>query len=152
MRTVLPAIVLTAFALFQVITVRAGELRVNQSLPSAALGQDLPYSIYLPSSSGVAGARYPVVYLLHGLGGGQHEWRKGGRIAETLDRFDRAHDTLFFVVQTKDFDVTDIDAFFESVNEFSRLYKAIREQIPVYLGEPYYGLQQDIIDQGTSAR
>ncbi len=86
MRTVLPAIVLTAFALFQVITVRAGELRVNQSLPSAALGQDLPYSIYLPSSSGVEGARYPVVYLLHGLGGGQHEWRKGGRIAETLDR------------------------------------------------------------------
>lgn len=86
MRTVLPAIVLTALALFQVITPRAGELRVNQVLPSAALGQDLSYSIYLPFSDGVAGARYPVVYLLHGFGGGQHEWRKGGRIAETLDR------------------------------------------------------------------
>jgi enterochelin esterase-like enzyme len=86
MRTVLPAIVLTALALFQVITARAGELRVNQVLPSAALGQDLPYSIYLPFSDGVASARYPVVYLLHGFGGGQHEWRKGGRIAETLDR------------------------------------------------------------------
>ena len=86
MRTVLPAIVLTAFALFQVVNVRAGELRVNQVLPSAALGRDLPYSIYLPSANSVAGARFPVVYLLHGLGGGQHEWRKGGRIAETLDR------------------------------------------------------------------
>lgn len=64
---------------------RAGELLVDQSLLSAALGQDIRYSVYLPSSA-TPGARFPTIYLLHGFAGGQYEWAKGGRIAETLDR------------------------------------------------------------------
>jgi len=63
----------------------AGELRANLSLPSPVLGAPLPYSIYLPTPD-AEGRRYPVIYLLHGYGGGQHEWQRGGRIAETLDR------------------------------------------------------------------
>ena len=27
-----------------------------------------------------------MAYLLHGLGGGRHEWRRDGRVADTLDR------------------------------------------------------------------
>lgn len=63
---------------------RAGEVLVDQAAPSPALGGEIRYSIYLPS--GDAGVGFPVIYLLHGLGGGQGEWVKGGRIAETLDR------------------------------------------------------------------
>ena len=64
----------------------AGELLVDRSVPSSALGRDLAYNVYLPSGYAESGLRYPTVYLLHGYGGGYHEWRKGGRIEETLDR------------------------------------------------------------------
>ncbi len=64
----------------------AGEVRENLMAPSSALGHDLPFSIYLPEEFQPDGARYPVVYLLHGYGGGQREWLAGGRIEATLDR------------------------------------------------------------------
>lgn len=67
-------------------SVGAGELLVDRSIPSPALGRDLAYNIYLPSGHAESGLRYPTVYLLHGYGGGYHEWREGGRIEETLDR------------------------------------------------------------------
>ena len=60
-------------------------MKIDQNLPSPALGKDLIYNIYLPDV-GSSESRLPVVYLLHGLGGGRHEWRRDGRVADTLDR------------------------------------------------------------------
>ena len=62
-----------------------GEMKIDQKLPSPALGKDLIYNIYLPDV-GSSESRLPVAYLLHGLGGGRHEWRRDGRVADTLDR------------------------------------------------------------------
>lgn len=41
---------------------------------SAQLDRDMPYLVYLPSDYGMAGRRYPVLYMLHGGGGHRDEW------------------------------------------------------------------------------
>ncbi len=41
---------------------------------STALDRDMPYWIYLPPDYGLAGRRYPVLYMLHGNGGHREEW------------------------------------------------------------------------------
>jgi putative tributyrin esterase len=51
---------------------------------SAALNRDMQYRVVLPKSI-AAGARLPVVYLLHGGGGGFHDWSNysdSGKYAE----------------------------------------------------------------------
>lgn len=63
----------------------AGEVLFDQALPSPVLGGEIRYSIYLPSATS-KNERFPTIYLLHGLGAGQREWMRGGRIDETLDR------------------------------------------------------------------
>lgn len=63
----------------------AGEVRENQQARSPALGRPLPYTVYLPDGYDTPGARFPVLYVLHGYGGGQREWFLGG-LAEALDR------------------------------------------------------------------
>jgi enterochelin esterase family protein len=63
----------------------AGEL-LERVAPSPALGRDLPYVVYLPDAAAAGDARFPTLYLLHGYGGGRHEWARAGAIAETLDR------------------------------------------------------------------
>ena len=64
----------------------AGEVRRGLSAPSAALGRAIPYTLYLPDGYGASGRRYPVLYLLHGHGGTEHDWADGGGLAATLDR------------------------------------------------------------------
>ncbi len=70
---------------------RAG-LVADREFYSEALGRTMPYRIYLPPGYDQAGAderipsrRYPVLYLLHGLGGSARQWTDLG-LAEELDR------------------------------------------------------------------
>lgn len=79
-------LVLTVLAaLLAPVAAAAGEVREDQQAPSPALGRPLPYTIYLPDGHDVPGARFPVLYVMHGYGGGQREWFRGG-LAEALDR------------------------------------------------------------------
>ncbi len=48
---------------------------------SRALSRSMPYFIYLPPGYDANSDRYPVVYLLHGLGGSNHEWMGYGALA-----------------------------------------------------------------------
>jgi putative tributyrin esterase len=57
---------------------------------SQSLGRQLPYRVYLPAGYDQTGPpetlrRYPVLYLLHGLGAGVEQWSRLGLEAE-LDR------------------------------------------------------------------
>jgi S-formylglutathione hydrolase FrmB len=52
---------------------------------SAALGVDKHYEVYLPAGYDQSTTRYPVVYLLHGLGGHETDWVQYGALAETAD-------------------------------------------------------------------
>lgn len=62
----------------------AGEVLAD-SAPSAALGRAVRFTVYLPDGYKDSTAPYPVVYLLHGAGGDENEWRTKGGAVETLD-------------------------------------------------------------------
>jgi enterochelin esterase-like enzyme len=47
---------------------------------SQALNQDMPYYIYLPPNYATVNKRFPVMYMLHGLGGHREEWLVYGLI------------------------------------------------------------------------
>ena len=63
---------------------------LERRLFSPSLGRELPYRVYLPGGYDQAAPpetqrRYPVLYLLHGLGGGVRQWSRLGLESE-LDR------------------------------------------------------------------
>jgi S-formylglutathione hydrolase FrmB len=64
----------------------AGEVRRGLATPSPVLGREIPYTLYLPDGYGDGQARYPVLFLLHGLGGHASDWAEAGDLAATLDR------------------------------------------------------------------
>lgn len=64
---------------------RAGEVHRGLDLASPVLGRPIPYTLYLPDGFASAG-RFPVLFLLHGLGGRADDWVEAGRLEATLDR------------------------------------------------------------------
>ena len=67
----------------------SAELLLSESFESRALGGPMRFSIYLPPAyrdPAEAGRRYPVLYLLHGVGDDERAWPVFGRVQETLDR------------------------------------------------------------------
>jgi len=56
------------------------------TVESRLLGDTIPVHVYLPPDAGRNGERLPVVYLLHGYGGNEHQWFAAGRAHETADR------------------------------------------------------------------
>lgn len=51
---------------------------------SAALSREMPYRVLLPEGYEATGRRYPVLYLLHGLGGHYTDWTEHTRLARRL--------------------------------------------------------------------
>lgn len=60
------------------------ELLLSQSFHSDALGAEMKYSIYLPPGLDPDGS-YPVIYLLHGIGGDELSWPKLGNVEKVAD-------------------------------------------------------------------
>lgn len=52
---------------------------------SDALGMDRRLTVYTPAGYGTSGKRYPVLYLLHGMGGDENAWTELGRAAQIMD-------------------------------------------------------------------
>ena len=65
---------------------------VFRTLHSAALGRNWPYLVYLPSGYPAEGARYPVLYLLHGNNGNAIDWIEQGQLQRTADTLIAQHD------------------------------------------------------------
>ena len=78
---------LVAFFLMMVsATLSAKSKVVTDSLYSEVLGCYRAYNVCLPDSwSKDKDRTYPVLYLLHGLGGNNHSWLKNGNIDEIMD-------------------------------------------------------------------
>lgn len=57
-----------------------------KSMPSATLGREVRYSVYLPASHADGKKRYPVIYFLHGLFEDEKRWhsRGGKAVADKL--------------------------------------------------------------------
>ena len=60
----------------------AAERLREESVQSAALGRPMKYRVLLPSDYGSSQRRYPVLYLLHGLGGDYKDWTTRTNVAE----------------------------------------------------------------------
>ncbi|MFT7581971.1 MAG: enterochelin esterase-like enzyme [Myxococcota bacterium] len=56
------------------------------SFQSEALGGERRYRVYVPPGYHKSRKRYPVIILLHGLGGSGQDWFTSGRLADTVDR------------------------------------------------------------------
>lgn len=76
-------------------------LHESLSFHSDALGRQMAYSIYLPAGYG-PGGRYPVVYLLHGLGGSEKDWPNVGGAGQTTDRLIAAGDIRPMIIVMPD--------------------------------------------------
>ena len=55
---------------------------------SAALGVDKDYVVYLPSGYYSSAKRYPVIYMLHGLGGSETNWSKLHGLVDAANELD----------------------------------------------------------------
>jgi len=66
--------------------VSAGRL-MDGTMHSATLSMDLPYRVYLPPGYNSSGARYPVLYMLHGGGSGYVEWTEKSHLGNITDYF-----------------------------------------------------------------
>jgi enterochelin esterase-like enzyme len=58
---------------------------VTRTFHSTALQRDWSYTVYLPPGYNAEGARYPVLYLLHGNAGNANDWITQGRLQFTAD-------------------------------------------------------------------
>jgi len=57
---------------------------------SDALGKEMPFTVYLPQGYGSSpDGRYPVLYMLHGLGGDQGQWARQGLFTAASDLIQR---------------------------------------------------------------
>lgn len=52
---------------------------------SPILGTDRRLTVYTPAGYETSGRRYPVLYLLHGMGGDENSWSECGRAIQILD-------------------------------------------------------------------
>jgi len=91
---------------------------------SDALGVDKQYYVYLPGGYGDDDARYPVIYMLHGLGGSEDNWPKHMGLPAAADSLNLAAivvmpdgDDSFYVNWPTE---VDYDACLNSKREFGR--------------------------------
>lgn len=54
----------------------------EEAFQSAALGRAMRYRVLVPDAYEASDRRYPVLYLLHGLGGGYKDWTTRTNVAE----------------------------------------------------------------------
>lgn len=52
---------------------------------SPSLGIDRRLSVYTPAGYETSGIDYPVLYLLHGMGGDENAWLENGRLTQIMD-------------------------------------------------------------------
>jgi enterochelin esterase-like enzyme len=55
-----------------------------ETMRSDVLGREWTYSVYLPPGYDTSELRYPVLYLLHGSGGDETDWRDGQDALDSL--------------------------------------------------------------------
>lgn len=66
------------------LTANSGELK-QQTFHSHILDKKYRYLVYLPDGYEHLDRQFPVLYLLHGAGGDEHEWWKEGGVKDTID-------------------------------------------------------------------
>ena len=64
---------------------------VTDTIHSRILGSPRAYNVYLPTSFDTDSARtYPILYLLHGLGGDNNDWTENSHLWSIADQLIRS--------------------------------------------------------------
>ena len=69
-----------------IVSAQQGLLKESLHVKSTILGKEVAYSIYLPADYGKSNRRYPVLYLLHGLGDDETGWTQFGEAHQIADK------------------------------------------------------------------
>lgn len=79
--------VITIFALLIALTVSAKDISEvkTDSVAGSLLGVNRAYTVYLPAGYDATN-HYPILYLLHGKGGGNIDWTVDGHLRQVADR------------------------------------------------------------------
>ncbi|MGI9333306.1 MAG: alpha/beta hydrolase [Gammaproteobacteria bacterium] len=104
---------------------------------STALGGEMRYSVYVPPGYDDAGAqRYPVVYLLHGVGDNNKAWVKRGKVEESSDRLIASGELMPFIAVMP---AAKTSWFVDSadVNGPGNYATAVREDLVRHIDETY---------------
>ncbi len=65
-----------------------GVARVEtDSLSAKSLGRRVAYNVVLPAGYGSSGKRYPILWLLHGYGGGKDDWLQRTDLLREIERY-----------------------------------------------------------------
>jgi len=86
--------------------VPAGRIVEGLSLPSAVLGREVQYAVYLPPDYAASTRRYPVVYLLHGFTDDESAWVQFGEVNRAADKGIEAGDIPPLIIVMPDAGVT----------------------------------------------
>jgi enterochelin esterase-like enzyme len=85
MRRRLAGFVLALFSALLAHAAFASEVR-RETVPSASLGQDLAFLVYVPDGYAESAESYPVLYLLHGIGDNEKTWMERAAIQAKADK------------------------------------------------------------------
>lgn len=73
------------FSLAQFTQAQSGSIKESLKVKSTVLGKDVEYSLYLPPDYDKTTRRYPVLYLLHGMGDDETGWTQFGEVKAIAD-------------------------------------------------------------------
>ena len=65
---------------------QSGSIKESLKVKSAILGKDVEYSLYFPPDYDKTNRRYPVLYLLHGMGDDETGWTQFGEVKAIADQ------------------------------------------------------------------
>jgi S-formylglutathione hydrolase FrmB len=65
---------------------QSGVIKESLKVKSSILGKEVEYSLYLPPDYDKTNRRYPVLYLLHGLGDDETGWTQFGEVKAIADQ------------------------------------------------------------------
>ncbi|MCF8295789.1 MAG: esterase family protein [Bacteroidales bacterium] len=76
---------LAIILLLPLLVLSQSQVLISQQIDSKILHQPKLYSVYLPDGFASSTKQYPVLYLLHGLGGDETDWIRKGQVQRTVD-------------------------------------------------------------------
>lgn len=76
---------------------RGGTVREDQAMPSAILRQNVDYTVYLPPDYDRKARRYPVIFMMHGVGGRSEDWFRFARADLVFDKLIRSGEVPPFI-------------------------------------------------------
>ena len=86
--------------------INQGQILEGLHFPSAVLGREVNYAVYLPPDYQISTRRYPVVYLLHGYTDNESGWIQFGEINLAADRAIAAREIPPMIIVMPDGGVT----------------------------------------------